>query len=580
MPKTVLFFRRFRGPTGGHLKIADYVEHVRSSPAYKVQVYVMPDSWPDHPWKDDPALVTEFDPDLADILVLGGVDWNDMPAGIEDRIPVVNLVQHLKHADPADERYAFLTRKAHRICVGPEVAEAVTASGRANGPILCVPNGIDVEDFRKKGRRNVEVFIAGLKQKQLATEVAEALAAAGITVDCLTAKVPRETFLTRMASARIAVTLPDATEGFFLPALEAMALGCAVVCPDSGGNRSFCIDGETCLMPAAEAPAIIAAVKRLMNDQRLRQALREAGPVMAERHSLARERRAVLSILNGISPRNILLTGLPRSGTTLTCSLLNEVANVVALHEPMSPADLAGKDAAGFIRRVVTFIDEQRDMILEEGFATSKSQGGQVPRNPLGDTRVGGHRHRVLDGHEIEVTNVTRDDFDLCIKHPGMFSARLPELSQVFDCYATVRNPLSVLLSWRDSGMSVAVGRMPAAESVDPGLARRLDAIADPLARQIALIDYLFARYRDHLPDRTLRYEDVVATRGAELGRIVPAAAALSVDLQSRNALNLSRDPEARRIAEALLADKRNACWHFYKPEDVAALLAEDQVAS
>lgn len=97
----------------------------------------------------------------------------------------------------------------------------------------------------------------------------------------------------------------------------------------------------------------------------------------------------------------------------------------------MSPADLAGKDAADFIRRVVTFIDEQRDMIHEEGFATSKSQGGQVPRNPLADTRVSGHRQRVLDGREIEVTNVTRNDFDLCIKHPGMFSARLPELSQV-----------------------------------------------------------------------------------------------------------------------------------------------------
>lgn len=38
---------------------------------------------------------------------------------------------------------------------------------------------------------------------------------------------------------------------------------------------------------------------------------------MAGRHSLAAERRAVLSIFNGVSPRNILLTGLPRSGTTL-----------------------------------------------------------------------------------------------------------------------------------------------------------------------------------------------------------------------------------------------------------------------
>ena len=32
---------------------------------------------------------------------------------------------------------------------------------------------------------------------------------------------------------------------------------------------------------------------------------------------------------------NIVLTGIPRSGTTLTCHLLNKVPNVVALFEPM-----------------------------------------------------------------------------------------------------------------------------------------------------------------------------------------------------------------------------------------------------
>jgi broad-specificity NMP kinase len=32
-----------------------------------------------------------------------------------------------------------------------------------------------------------------------------------------------------------------------------------------------------------------------------------------------------------------LITGIPRSGTTLCCKLLNQRADVVALHEPINP---------------------------------------------------------------------------------------------------------------------------------------------------------------------------------------------------------------------------------------------------
>jgi hypothetical protein len=33
---------------------------------------------------------------------------------------------------------------------------------------------------------------------------------------------------------------------------------------------------------------------------------------------------------------NVVLTGLPRSGTTLVCRLLNKLPDTVALHEPLS----------------------------------------------------------------------------------------------------------------------------------------------------------------------------------------------------------------------------------------------------
>jgi len=62
-----------------------------------------------------------------------------------------------------------------------------------------------------------------------------------------------------MARARVTVHLPAKVEGAYLPALESMALGALVVCPDCLGNRSFCRDGETCLVPVRSEEAILEA---------------------------------------------------------------------------------------------------------------------------------------------------------------------------------------------------------------------------------------------------------------------------------------------------------------------------------
>jgi glycosyltransferase involved in cell wall biosynthesis len=66
-------------------------------------------------------------------------------------------------------------------------------------------------------------------------------------------------------------------EGFCLPPLEAMATGAAVVCTDAHGNRDFCVDGENCLMPAADERSVRDAIARLLADPALRARLGEAG---------------------------------------------------------------------------------------------------------------------------------------------------------------------------------------------------------------------------------------------------------------------------------------------------------------
>lgn len=150
-------------------------------------------------------------------------------------------------------------------------------------------------------RRSLDVLVCGLKQQRLGREIGEALSREGFRVQTLTGCLPRDTFLNLLSDAKAAVLLPHATEGFYPPALEAMALHTLVICPDCVGNRSFCRGGENCFMPEYSSEALADAARHAL---RLppgdRRALLEAGAETAARHTLAEERQRFFEVLHNI----------------------------------------------------------------------------------------------------------------------------------------------------------------------------------------------------------------------------------------------------------------------------------------
>jgi len=300
-PPILLFHRRYRSFQGGHLKLRDYIGHTAASGLFAPALH-MAESAAGHPFADACPLWPAYRPERAAALFLAGMDWDALPCGEEHRRPVINLLQGLRHADPADRRFAFLARPAIRLCVSSAVAEAVRATGQASGPVLCLPAGVDLAEIPCPASRPVAVVVAGLKRPDLARAIAARLAPA-LPVDCLTQPLPRPAFLARLGAARIAITLPEVAEGCFLPALEAMAAGCAVICPDAGGNRDFCRDGETCLMPPATPPDLADAACALLADGAWAARLAAAGRAEAARRSLAAERAAFIAVLASVASR-------------------------------------------------------------------------------------------------------------------------------------------------------------------------------------------------------------------------------------------------------------------------------------
>src|SRR6478735_6362546 len=121
--------------------------------------------------------------------------------------------------------------------------------------------------------------------------------------------------------------------------------------------------------------------------------------------------------------RNVLITGTPRSGTTLLCSLLNKIPDVVALHEPMNVWDLPNcptpESAADLIQR---FCDQTRRSLHEHGYALSKHVAGKIPDNVAADqVNQRGTRLRHTEHGKVFVEKPLSKDFDLAIKHPVAF---------------------------------------------------------------------------------------------------------------------------------------------------------------
>lgn len=79
------------------------------------------------------------------------------------------------------------------------------------------------------------------------------------------------------ADKHIAVVPTIGSEGTSLSLLEAMAAGCAVVCTNVGGMTNIVLDGYNGLMVSAREEELYQAIKKLIDDEKLRSVLADKG---------------------------------------------------------------------------------------------------------------------------------------------------------------------------------------------------------------------------------------------------------------------------------------------------------------
>lgn len=289
---------------------------------------------------------------------------------------------------------------------------------------------------------------------------------------------------------------------------------------------------------------------------------------------------------------NMIITGIPRSGTTLTCHLLNKLPDTIALHEPMKlvAKDEFCEDYDLLRQRVDQFFAQTRQSLLTDGTAVTKHQAGQIPANSRGAYGIFfNHLPNWLLGRRILGRTVTRPSlvhkstvtfhkplsasFSLYIKHNGGFVTMLSSLTPHYRCYAIVRNPLAVLASWNSLKINLYDGHMHTVERMNSALRRDLARIPDRINRQLHLLHWFFTELQQQLPPaHIIRYEALIASQGQALHVMAPSAAALSEPLSNKNQNSLYNRRTMRFLAGKLLP-REGAYWNFYDRQEVENLL-------
>ncbi|MFC3093838.1 hypothetical protein DRW07_10190 [Alteromonas sediminis] len=277
----------------------------------------------------------------------------------------------------------------------------------------------------------------------------------------------------------------------------------------------------------------------------------------------------------------ILFAGIPRSGTTLTCHLLNQIPCSHALIESMDmDAFLQCENAqrrATFITDYLTDtysnIQRQQPILINK---IDQQATNTFAESPAGEKR----KNKIVAKVPTVITQKLDNHFSLVLKHPNAFSALLDELTTSFTVFAQIRNPLSVIASWNSLDHPLSRGHAPMAEAFDENLHATLSAVSDDLDRQLLLLDWYYKKFKTILPkDKIIRYEDIIKTGGKALSSIVPGADKLNEHLEDRNANALYNIGLIEAAYAKLKASPEHACWRFYNEQEVEQTLFNAKAA-
>jgi len=233
----------------------------------------------------------------------------------------------------------------------------------------------------------------------------------------------------------------------------------------------------------------------------------------------------------GLNQPNIIITGLPRSGTSYLCSLIHTIKDSVVINEPKEIFSLlSNKKPWG----MATYYQSLRMKILDRELIENKLKEGRVVEDTID-----------LDGRSEYQPTVSRQDFILSTKNTLAYLSHIPRLKRVMPdalIIACIRHPFDTIASWKttfDHLKNASVESFPVGgledDILDEWQKEELNKIGREKKMSVkrALLWNYLAKILLKCKDRlfVIKYEDLVQNPMEHLEAILEAKRVLSHQL-------------------------------------------------
>jgi hypothetical protein len=266
----------------------------------------------------------------------------------------------------------------------------------------------------------------------------------------------------------------------------------------------------------------------------------------------------------------LLITGIPRSGTTLAASLVDGLENTLCLNEPPRYYEWAiqCQNRTEFVANLIADLEKMRASLQMGGTVLDyRERNGTVPTNYFDDR---GKRRK------LDYVPVSRPGSGakllLAVKHNEPLTAVLPELCELdsVQVAAIVRHPIPTILSWQSRDIPLSKGNLsPGYRFWDEATAIRRGA-GSAVCIQAKIFELYCGRYweyRDRI--EIIKYEEIVCSPGV-LERLTgrKPTGESAVATQNRKLSSRSGDEHITKLKRVVSNYFSNA-YHFYPDLDV-----------
>lgn len=269
---------------------------------------------------------------------------------------------------------------------------------------------------------------------------------------------------------------------------------------------------------------------------------------------------------------NFLITGIPRSGTTLLIHLIDKYTQSIVLTEPTWIKLLreeSNDEPNNFLILMLDHIKEIRKKIKnnQEIEVLVDSRNNEVPQNFfIREQNKSKTSVKNIKKHTLKKLPQHFNNQQLFIKANTYFTAILKQIveNDSFSTTAVIRDPLATLKSWRSLDIPVSRGQLKIANLFSADV-RNISKIDDLLIRQVKLLDWFYQQYHEFQDKiNIIKYEDLVLEPQQIISRITKSDSTFSEELRSMNNSSHYNHTETEMLTTAIKTHASNYAY-FYR---------------